>query len=138
MIIRKIHIEDIEAITKLYEQFWGEKSSIEKMTQTFNKIKDDEHYIHLNAFIDDQLVGTIAGVICEGLYGQCEPYMVIEDFIVDKSQRRKGIGKTLITEMEALGKKSGCCQIILITENDRMDAISFSYVSMTTADLLRR
>lgn len=45
------------------------------------------------------------GVICEELYGDCRPFLVLENMIIDKSYRKKGIGKALISELEEVATK---------------------------------
>ena len=125
MIIRKMIESDIADLSLLYEQFWGEKSCTEKMRKTFQKINADPNHLILNAILEGKLVGSILGIIAQELYGECLPFMIIEDFIVDKDYRHKGIGKSLISEMEKYATKNNCCQIILITENHRTDTIRF-------------
>jgi GNAT superfamily N-acetyltransferase len=65
------------------------------------------------------------GIICEELYGSCDSFLVLENMIVDKTVRNKGVGKALIKELERIAKEINCTQILLITENDRIDAIKF-------------
>jgi GNAT superfamily N-acetyltransferase len=65
------------------------------------------------------------GIICYGLYGNCEQFLVVEDMIVDINYRRKGIGKRLFIELERLAKEKDCTQIILVTETYRKDACIF-------------
>lgn len=69
------------------------------------------------------------GVICEDLYGKCEPFMVIENMIVDEEYRRKGVGKALIQEIEKQATVLNCTQIILVNEANRDDACNF-YASL--------
>jgi ribosomal protein S18 acetylase RimI-like enzyme len=71
------------------------------------------------------LVGFAMGIICEDLYGKCKPFMVIEDLIVDKNQRRSGIGSALMRELEKCAIDNDCCQILLVTEADRTEAHRF-------------
>lgn len=125
MEIRKIKIEDLESLAQLYKYFWNEDSDLSKMEKSFNKIKDNPNYIILNALINQKIVGTITGIICEDLYGDCSPYLVIENFIVDEQQRRKGIGRKLLSTLESIAKQNGCCQVILITDTERSDAQAF-------------
>ena len=89
----------------MYRQFWGEESSLEKMHEKFQELKDNQNYIFLSVLEDNQLVGSILGIICEELYGQCQPFMVIEDFIVDENHRQQGIGTALINKMEDYAKE---------------------------------
>ena len=65
------------------------------------------------------------GIVCKELYGDCNPFLVVENMIVDKSSRHKGIGTLLLHELERLAKERYCTQMILVTENDRIDACNF-------------
>ena len=129
MIIRDMRQEDIEALSKLYYQFWGEQSDIQKMQDKFAKLQYNESYILLCAVENDKLIGSVMGIVCEELYGECEPFLLLENMVVDNDYRQKGIGRALFAELEMRAKASGCTQIILVTEVDRKDACVF-YESM--------
>lgn len=116
---------DLGDLGKLYEQFWEEQSSISKMNETFTRIENDENYILLGLKIDGRLAGSVMGIICQELYGDCKPFMVVEDVIVDKSFRRKGIGTKLMNRLETIAKQRNCCNIIFVTETERKDAHRF-------------
>jgi hypothetical protein len=58
------------------------------MRTPFSAVAENLAYILLAAKEDGNLVGFATGIICEELYGTCEPFMVIEDVIVDRNQRR--------------------------------------------------
>lgn len=125
MIIRKMRIEDVPQLAMLYSQFWNENSCVEKMQKQFKKLQQKDTHILLSAVEENHLIGSIMGIVCEELYGECKPFLVIENMIVDKNIRKKGIGKALISELEKLAKERDCTQIILVTERDRLDACSF-------------
>lgn len=65
------------------------------------------------------------GIVCEELYGDCEPFLVVEDMVVDSEHRKKGIGKLLFQELERQAILKGCVQVILVTEEVRKDACGF-------------
>lgn len=65
------------------------------------------------------------GVICRELYGACRPFLVVENFIVDKNHLRKGIGTLLMNELEQKARERNCTQMLLVTEKDRTDACGF-------------
>ena len=69
------------------------------------------------------------GIVCYELYGECKPFMVMENLVIDKSYRKKGIAKSLLTELEIIAKNKNCSQIQFITEKNRNDAVSF-YTAM--------
>jgi len=125
MEITTLKDKDLGALDGLFRQFWGEPSDIEKMTQTFRRLSKDSSYVLLAAKQNGVLVGFCMGVVCRSLYGDCRPFMVIEDFIVDRQFRRKGIGTGLMASAEAYAIGSGCSQVILVTEHSRTDAKGF-------------
>jgi GNAT superfamily N-acetyltransferase len=118
-------IEDILELELLYRQFWNENSCVEKMQKQFKKLQQKDTHILLSAIDENHLIGSIMGIVCEELYGDCKPFLVIENMIVDKNSRKKGTGKALISELEKLAKERDCTQIILVTETDRLDACGF-------------
>ena len=65
------------------------------------------------------------GIVCEELYGECLPFMVVEDVIVDADRRREGIGSALMCELERRAVESNCGYIIFVTESERTDAHRF-------------
>ena len=125
MLIRSMELEDMNQLSELYQQFWGELSDVNKMREQFLKMRNSETYILLSAVDDNKLIGSVMGIICEELYGECKPFLLVENMIVDKNSRRKGIGKALLTELEKLARESDCTQMILVTESDRPDACGF-------------
>jgi Predicted acetyltransferase len=129
MKIRNLEVEDMESLSKLYYQFWNENSDVIKMENKFSDLQSNDAYIFLCAVEANLLVGSVMGIVCEELYGDCKPFLVIENMIVDCKYRKKGIGKMLIEQLEKQAKAKGCSQIILVTETNRHDACEF-YESM--------
>ena len=125
MEITRLTEYDLSALAEIFKQFWGEKSSLEKMRLTFSKIATNPSYILLAAKQNDRLVGFVMGIICEELYGDCKPFMVVEDLIIDKNHRRHGVGSALMRELEKYAVDHDCCQIIFVTEADRTEAHRF-------------
>lgn len=125
MEIRKLTENDLEGLAALYKQFWGESSSLEKMQATFKRLDKNPNYILLGADQQNHLVGSVMGIICEELYGDCRPFMVVEDVIVDKHQRRLGIGSSLMRQLEGYAVKHNCNYIIFVTESERSEAHRF-------------
>jgi GNAT superfamily N-acetyltransferase len=125
MNIENLSEHDLPELAELFKQFWGENSSLKEMHTTFARLVQNPAYILLAAKLDDKLAGFIMGVICEELYGDCQPFLVMEDFVVDKKYRRTGIGATLMKTLEQSAIELGCSQIIFLTEANRPDAIGF-------------
>ena len=125
MLIRQMIEEDIPQLEQLYRQFWGEESCIKSMKKQFNKLHKKDSHIFISAIENTKLIGSVMGIICEELYGDCKPFLVLENMIVDKSYREKGIGKVLISELEKIATKRDCSQVILVTERNRVEAVKF-------------
>lgn len=125
MMIREMTADDIPELEQLYKQFWNEESSLEIMSSQFNKLHKKDSHILLSAIEHNKLIGSVMGVICEELYGDCKPFLVLENMIVDKNQRNKRVGKALISELEKIANEKGCSQMIFVTERNRIDAVKF-------------
>jgi ribosomal protein S18 acetylase RimI-like enzyme len=125
MEISRLTENNLVDLAELFKQFWNEASSLEKMRSTFKKVSRNPNYLFLVGKVDDAVVGSVTGIICQGLYGECRPFMVIEDVIVSKGFRRRGIGTRLMRELERIATESECSQIILVTESNRTDAVCF-------------
>jgi GNAT superfamily N-acetyltransferase len=123
--IRELKETDLESLAELYVQFWGETSCPAKMRETFRRLKDNPDYIFLVAEHKGHIAGSLMGIICEELYGECRPFLVIEDVIVDKASRHKGIGSALIRKIENCAISRNCNYIIFVTESERTEALPF-------------
>jgi GNAT superfamily N-acetyltransferase len=116
---------DLQDLAGLYRQFWNEDSDLERMRAVFGRLKDNPRYIFLGARRRGRLVGSVMGVLCEELYGDCKPFMVAEDVVVDKEHRRSGVGTALMRELEKCAMAAECRTMALITEFYREDAAAF-------------
>ena len=125
MEILRLAEADLPALAGLYKQFWGEDSCLEKMQATFRRLKDRPDYIFLAAKAEGRLAGSVLGIVCDELYGDCVPFMVVEDVIVDAEWRRQGIGSALMCELERLATERNCGYVIFVTEVERTDAHRF-------------
>ncbi|SFG16794.1 GNAT family N-acetyltransferase [Sporolactobacillus nakayamae] len=125
MIIRKMNANDLPQLAALYRQFWNEESNVDKMRAQFEKVNRQKTHILLSAIADHRLVGSVMGVVCAELYGDCRPFLVVENMVVDQATRRMGVGTHLLGELEKQARVRKCTQMILVTETDRSDACHF-------------
>lgn len=123
--IRELQKRDLAALARLYEQFWNEQSDLQKMEEAFDCITDAGTHVLLCAEEGGKMIGSVMGVVCAELYGDCRPFMVIENMIVDTTSRRSGAGRRLLQALEELARARKCTQMILVTEKDRLDACAF-------------
>lgn len=122
MEIGPVRESDLDAIGRLHEHFWGERSDVEGMRATLSRLEHDTDHVLLAARLDGECVGTATGVVCYGLYGGSDAYLVIEDVVVEPSHRRKGIATALLAELERQARARSCKQMVLLTETARRDA----------------
>lgn len=123
--IRDIQEQDLQEISNLYSQFWGEESDASAMKMNLHELKEKGQHVFLCATNEGRIVGTIMGVVCGELYGTCRPFLVMENLVTDKNYRNNGVGRSLLREFERVGSQRNCSQIIFITERNREEAISF-------------
>ncbi len=124
--IRNLKKSDMKQLNRLYRQFWNEESDISAMEMLSDKLEQDPAYMLLGAFDEqDTLIGSVMGIVCQELYGDCLPFLVLENMVVDEAARGKGIGRALVAELEDRARSAGCRQILLVTEKSRTDACSF-------------
>lgn len=125
MAIRLLEKRDLPQLARLYQQFWGDESDVSKMNLQFDMIAKENNHIILVSECNHSIVGSVMGIVCKELYGNCYPFLVIENMIVDNSFRNHGVGSALLMELEKLAKQRNCTQMILVTESDRIDACRF-------------
>lgn len=129
--VRRLEERDLPSLAELYRQFWNDASSTEAMRRTFRGLRDDPDYLFLVADDSDEangsaiVAGTVLGIVCHNLYGECRPFLTVEDVIVDREYRRRGVGSALMRELERIARERGCYYIILVTDTDRTAARSF-------------
>jgi GNAT superfamily N-acetyltransferase len=121
--IGRVTRDDLEAISRLHEYFWGESSDVRAMAAALQTLDADGNHILLAARLDGRCVGTATGVICHGLYGGFDSYLVVEDVVVEQESRRRGVATALLAELERLAREADCNQVILLTESSRQDAV---------------
>ncbi|PZD97435.1 GNAT family N-acetyltransferase [Paenibacillus sambharensis] len=109
----------------LYEELVHRKTDFNRMVDVFRSIQNNDNYVILGAFKDNQLIGSLMGIICQDLVGECKPFMVIENVIVSRLARRQGGGQKLMAEIERIAKDRDCYYIILVSGGQRKDAHEF-------------
>jgi predicted N-acetyltransferase YhbS len=119
---QKLELEDLTGLKELYEDAFGSVTNYEKMVAIFQKIENNPNHIVLCARQNGKVVGSVLGVICNELIGNCTPFMVIEDVAVLNSHRRKGIAKQLMIEMENRAKLEKCNMILFVSSHQREGA----------------
>ncbi|CAM4209629.1 MULTISPECIES: GNAT family N-acetyltransferase [Paenibacillus] len=123
--IKGIELEDLPALSQLYNELMGMPTNEQQMKKMFHYIQQNGHYHVLGAFYNGKLVGSVMGVECMDLVGSCKPFMVVENVIVSDQVRRQGIGQRLMLQIERIAKDMGCGYMILVSGDQRKEAHIF-------------
>lgn len=120
--IRKIQQKDLVGLKKLYKDAFNSETDYDKMVETYRLIENNENYILLCAFADNSIIGSVLGIVCYALIGDCTPFLVIEDVAVLSSFRRLGVAKKLMLEIENHAKINRCNMILFVSSEHRIGA----------------
>lgn len=123
--VEAVKDEDLEELAMLFEELSESKTNYEKMVENFNWMKANPDYVLLGAKYNGELAGTIMGIICRDMVGECKPFMVIENVIVKSSRRGKGIGKILMHKLEDIGRERDCYYTMFVSLMRRREAHKF-------------
>ncbi len=77
------------------------------------------------AVVDGHLGGTADGIIVTNLTRGGAPFMLVENVVVAAAVRRGGVGRALMTALEASAREAGCYKIQLLSRADRGAAHAF-------------
>ncbi|AHF07390.1 GNAT family N-acetyltransferase [Desulfitobacterium metallireducens] len=130
-------VEDLESLSQLYKELSGEESDPIKMKENFNLMESNPNYVILTAKEDKEVVGSIMGIICLDLVLKCQPFMVIENVIVKNTWRGRGIGESLMEEIEKIGRTRNCYYTMLVSAGHRKGAHKFYEAIGYNVDLVR-
>lgn len=123
-------LEDKTRLAELYEQLASRPSILDKLEEELqNVLSRPEYRLVVARDEDGKAVGTAMGVICHDLVGECKPFMVIENVVVDKDARGGGIGRIIMEDLESHASGQGCGYIIFVSGAERVEAHRF-YASM--------
>ena len=123
--VEQISESDLMGLKVLYEQLVPEETDYNKMIDTFAWMKSNPDYIVLAAKIDGEVVGSLMGIVCRELRGQCRPFMIIENVIVLERFRHMGVGRKLFQAIEDAAREKGCYLIQFLSSIHRKEAHQF-------------
>jgi ribosomal protein S18 acetylase RimI-like enzyme len=121
--IEQLNFVDLNGLKLLYNDgFEGSDSDLNQMTDIFNQIKNNPSYIILCAKFENEIAGSVMGIVCNELFGKCIPFMVVENVAVLKKYRRRGIAKQLLLKLEELAISMNCSTILFVSSAHRTGA----------------
>jgi L-amino acid N-acyltransferase YncA len=133
IIIRLATEEDIPRILELYQQLAITTSEVEGQRclslddyqQVFGEISRFRGCELVVAEDHGEVIGSLVLVIVPNLSHGALPWAIIENVIVDRKQRRRGVGRQLMEYAITRAKESNCCRMGLISSKSRREAHHF-------------
>ena len=77
------------------------------------------------AYRGSEIVGTCTLNICANLSWSGRPYGIVENIIVSKNERGKGVGKSLLLFARRMAESKNCYKVAMMTSQKDPDTISF-------------
>ncbi|BCZ47743.1 N-acetyltransferase [Clostridium gelidum] len=125
MVIEKLKLEDIEGLLELYKELTPFENSLEKSIEIYKEILQDEQYLIIAAKENNKIIGSALGVCCKCLSVGGNPFLVIEDVIINEDVRGQGVGKKIMTALDEFAKEKNCDYAILVSSDYRKGAHVF-------------
>lgn len=129
LMIREATAEDVGELTRLYRQL--DDGSAEKpvdeqaVSRIFARTRDYPGYRILLAIDGGRVVGSFVLVILEMLGSRCAPEAIVEDVVVDRAARGKGIGRRMMAFAMDEAARTGCYKLVLSSNLERTGAHAF-------------
>lgn len=77
------------------------------------------------AYRGSKIVGTCTLNLCANLSWSGRPYGIVENIIVTKNERGKGIGKSLLLFARRMAESKNCYKVALMTKQKDAETVSF-------------
>lgn len=126
MLIRPLDIDDFEQLGGLMQQLNPDDPAFDDSNFfVFEQILADPHFIVLVAEQNETLIASLYLNIIPNLTRGGRPYALVENVIVDKDYRRKGIGEALMEKAIELAWEVDCYKLMLMTGRKGQEVHAF-------------
>jgi len=88
----------------------------------FDRALADRRRLILVAELDAVIVGTLDLILVDNATHGGAPWAGVENVVVARGARRRGIGATLVTSALEIAGAAGCYKVQLLSRSDRSDA----------------
>ena len=125
IVIKKLNSkEEMLLAYEIVKQRYKEMT-LQNYDEQISEMMAQNDFKMVGAFLNDKIVGVTGYWILRMLY--CGRYIQLSSFIVDEEQRRMGIGKKILAEIEKIGRELGCEKIVLdsFTENKKSHSLYY-------------
>ena len=130
MRIREATVEDSTITAQLMSQlieasgYEGWQVSPEQVEESLRKMANSDAYQVLLAEDGGQVVGLLGLSFCHTLFHPA-PSALIDELVVERGHRGRGVGRQLMAEAIERCRAAGCCEIEVSTERSNEAAQKF-------------
>lgn len=107
MEIRRITLDDLDRVFELLNVLYENKLKYEKFKEIYKLKLNDENSYYIVAIEENKIIGILTSELQVKLH-RTKKQSFIEDLIVDKDYRNKGIGKALLHNAVEYAKNNNC------------------------------
>ena len=133
VIIRAATEDDIPRILELYKELvittseveQNRNPSLEDYRRVYAQIRAMPGHELLIAEEEGEVIGSVVLLIVPNLSHGTSPWAVVENLIVTRKQRRRGVGRQLMKDAIARAREAGCYEIQLNSNKKRRGAHQF-------------
>ena len=125
LIFDQLKEEDLEEVAKLYDAERTKTTNLEKMKQTFQKVKENPEYQMIVVKNKEDIIGFAQVMIHQDLFEENNPFVTIWSVRVKKEYRRQKVGTRLFLYIERIAKERNCEFICLLAEKENKEANLF-------------
>lgn len=111
--IRKIESDDLNRVFELLNELYQNKIKFSKFEEIYKIKLIDKNSYYIVALINNKIIGVLTSEIQLKLHRE-KKQSFIEDLIVDKEYRNKGVGKELLKDAVNYAKDIDC-EVIELT-----------------------
>lgn len=109
--IRTAHLDDLDAVYALNQEFAKLYQAEDKLTLTLEQFKQDSEWFNCRiAVIDETIVGF--STFFTAYYTWVGKCLYIDDLFVTQSSRSQGIGEALLDDALAIAKAEDCRRVV--------------------------
>ena len=127
MTIRLATADDLGALLRLFAQLNADDPALEdeRARQVFDEILTLPHLEFIVAERERHVVATCYLNVIPNLTRSARPYAILENVVVERAWRRKGIGKAIVAFALSRAWDRGCYKVMLQTGSRRASTPRF-------------
>jgi len=129
VIVREALLGDLPRLRLLHEQLYPEHGATDERiaAEAWGAIAATPGRSIYVAEVGGVVVGTVDLAVMANMAHRGEPYLLVENVVVDHAHRRHGVGAVLLEAVAALGRAAGCYKLQLSAD----DSNAFAFYEAT-------